>query len=290
VDPDVGVLAVWHPGGRLLGCVVNYACHGTTAPGGISADWVYYLEQTIRASAGREAIVVFLNGACGDVTQVDNRSTSQRESGEKFARIVGTRVGAEVLKVLATAEKGRSARTTALRETLTVERRRPSPASVKEARATVRDCLRTGDTAADWVFAKERLILDHLVRQEPSAQVEVQALQVGPAVFLANPAEYFCALGRRIKAESPFPLTCVVELANGAAGYVPDREAFGPGGGGYETVLTSYSNLEPAAGDLIADASLRLARALRPGRLPQRPRVKAAGSPWNYGIRGPDLD
>ena len=42
--PQVGVLGVWNPVGQFLGCIVNFACHGTTGPGGISADYIFYLE------------------------------------------------------------------------------------------------------------------------------------------------------------------------------------------------------------------------------------------------------
>ena len=48
IDPEVGVIGAWDRQGKLLGCMVNFACHATTSPGGISANYVYYLEQTIR--------------------------------------------------------------------------------------------------------------------------------------------------------------------------------------------------------------------------------------------------
>ena len=63
----------------LLGCVVNFACHATTSPGGISANWIYYLEKTIRGAMDyARRRVVFLQGAAGDVTQVDNLSPYAR--------------------------------------------------------------------------------------------------------------------------------------------------------------------------------------------------------------------
>ena len=56
---------------------------------------------------GDRAVVVFLPGASGDVTQVDNRSPYQvRQFGEISARFVGGRVGAEALKVLLAMEQG----------------------------------------------------------------------------------------------------------------------------------------------------------------------------------------
>ena len=290
VDPDVGVLAAWDPDGGLLGCVVNYTCHGTTSPGGISADWIYYLEQTIRGVMGADAVVVLLNGACGDVTQVNNLKTDERESGEKYARMVGARVGAEAVKVLVTAEKADTAATAALSETLAVARRPPSADSLERSQAIVAQGLSGGTKTPEWTFAKERLVLDYIIDKEPVADVEVQAVQVGPAVFLANPAEYFCALGLNIKERSPFPFTFVVELANGGVGYVPTEEAFEATGGGYETVLTSYSNLAPDAGTRIADTSVELSQRLTPDAVPQRPQVEVSTTPWSYGRLGPELE
>jgi hypothetical protein len=43
--------------------------HPTTGPGGISADYIYYLEKTIRGLAGDQAVVVFLPGTAGDITR-----------------------------------------------------------------------------------------------------------------------------------------------------------------------------------------------------------------------------
>jgi neutral ceramidase len=68
------VLAAWDQDGRLLGCIVNYACHATTSPGGISANWIYYLEKTIRGAMDATVPVVFLQGAAGDLVQTENLS------------------------------------------------------------------------------------------------------------------------------------------------------------------------------------------------------------------------
>ena len=48
IDPAVGVLGAWSTTGTLLGCLVNFGCHCTTFSGGISADYVCYLERTSR--------------------------------------------------------------------------------------------------------------------------------------------------------------------------------------------------------------------------------------------------
>ncbi|HEY8506122.1 MAG TPA: hypothetical protein VIL46_16165 [Gemmataceae bacterium] len=289
VDPEVGVIGVWDGEGRLLGCVVNFACHATTSPGGISANYIHYLEKVIQGYYGKDAVVVFLNGASGDVTQVDNQSPYKYPTGERWAQLVGGKVGAEALKVLLTMEPGVLTPVAARAKLLKIKRRHPSPERVKESLELVRQNPAKVDRT-EWTFAKEIVLLNEKLKKEPVAEVEVQAVQVGPAVFLTTPAEYFCAFGLEQKAKSGFPFTFPVSLANGCVGYVPTEDAFGPNGGGYETRLTSYSNLEITAGSQMRDAGIELARGLKPGTVPTPPRpLPFSGKPWSYGDVRPEL-
>ncbi|MEZ5354642.1 MAG: hypothetical protein R2762_18570 [Bryobacteraceae bacterium] len=282
IDPEVGVIGVWETDGRLAGCVVNYACHATTSPGGISANWIYYLEKTIRGMYGPGAVVVFMQGACGDITQVDNQSPYARPGAEEWAEQVGGRVGAEAVKTMLLMKRGALTPVDYRVKTLRIPRRKPSPESVRAALAlTHGDPKQVGVT--EWTFAKETVMLDHLIRREPVAEVEVQAIQVGPAVIVSNPAEYFVEFGLEIKAKSRFPYTFPAELSNGCVGYVPTEEALSASGGGYETRLTYYSNLAPTAGREIAVAGIELANSLTPGAAPDAPKVPSPGTPWTYG-------
>ncbi len=80
-----------------------------------------------------------------------------------------------------------------------------------------------------------------------------------------------------------------MELANGCVGYVPTEEALGPRGGGYETRLTAYSNLVPDAGPRMVRAALELARAMKPGAMPEAPPAPLFREPWSYGNVPPEL-
>lgn len=289
-DPEVGVIGVWDRDDKLVGCVVNFACHATTNPGGISANYVYYLEKAIRGFFGDDVIVVFLNGASGDVTQVDNLSPYVNPGADQWAQRVGGRIGAEAVKVLLSMHPGELTPVAATNTVLSIPRRAPSPQRVERSLAIVAKDPKSVD-ATEWTFAKEIVLLDAILQKEPNAEAEVQAIQVGPAVFVTTPAEYFCEFGLKIKQGSTFPFTFPVSLANGCVGYVPTEEAFGPRGGGYETRLTSYSNLEPTAGTQMMNAGLKLIEQLTPGAVPKPPKVPAfQGLPWTYGNAPPELN
>ena len=292
IDPQVGTVGVWDLNGNLLGTIVNFSCHATTNPGGISANWIYSMEKTLRGATGNAALpVVFLQGACGDITQVDNLAKFRNPSGEEWCELVGGRVGAEAFKTLLLIRRGAGSDIPldVRQKVWKVERRVPSPQKVKNALKLVQQGPeKAGRT--EWTFAKETLLLDAILKARPQVEVEVQAIQVGPMVFVSNPAEYFVQYGLDIKKGSHFPFTFVVELANGIVGYVPTEEALGPHGGGYETRLTSYSNLEVSAGRQFADTGIELANEMKPGVVPQPPPPPPFAAPWSYGNLPAELD
>ena len=283
IDPEVLVLGAWNESGELIGCIVNFACHATTNPGGISANYIYYIERAVRGVFGDDVVVVFQAAPSGDVTQVDNLSPFALPRGEDAARIVGGSVGAEAVKALLKMPRGALSPIASRSVMLDIPRRVPSPEHVQQAFEIVAQDPRVVGTT-EWTFAKETVLLDARLKVEPIARVEIQAIQLGPVVFLSDPAEYFVEFGLRQKAESGFQFTFPVCLASGCVGYVPTGEALGPRGGGYETRLTSYSNLEVAAGDKICEAGLKLAHQLKPGPLPTFPPApEFSGEGWTYG-------
>ena len=286
IDPQVGVIGAWDERGNLTGCVVNYACHATTNPtgGGISANWILYLERSLRALYGDSLTVVFLQGFSGDITQVNNLNPNRQPAPDDWMRLVGGGVGAAASRALLSMGRGALTPTDAASTVLKIRRRVPDPQRLERCRMLVAQGRPKSGDITDWTFAKETVLLDARLRHEPVADVEVQAVQVGPAVFIAAPGEMFVEFGLAIEKGSPFPFTFPVELANDSVGYVPTEEALDPRtGGGYETRLTSYSNLEATAGRQMVDAGLTLARKLHPGVVPPRTLPPAFRAPWSYG-------
>jgi neutral ceramidase len=289
-DPEVGVIGVWNPDGKLLGCIVNFACHATASGPWVSANWIYYMEKAIQGYYGADAKVVFLAGACGDVTQVNNLDPHANPESDAWSQFVGGRVGAEAVKVLLGMSQTRvnEVPVAAQQKTWKIKRRTPDLRRIAEALELAKQDPKTA--GPDWVWAKETVLLDALLAKHPEVEVEVQAIQIGPVLCVSNPAEYFCQYGLDLKAGSEFPITFPVELANGCVGYVPTEEALGPQGGGYETRLTSYSNLEITAGRQFRDVGLELAKKLTPAKLPERPLAGPWKQGWSYGNVPPQLE
>lgn len=289
VDPQVGVVGAWDRDGKLVGVIVNFACHATTNPGGISANWPGAMERTIQGALRTNAPVLFLAGPSGDVTQVNNLSPYERPTPAQWLEQVGGRIGAEAVKVLLTIPRTGTATIASRQKSWRIARRVPAPERVSRAREIVAAGKPSSGVLTEWTFSRETLLLDYILTIEPEVDVEVQAIQIGPAVFLSNPAEYFVEFGLEQKRRSAFPFTFPVSLANGCVGYVPTEKAFGPAGGGYETRLTFYSNLEITAGRQFADAGLALAAELRPDAAPDHPRLAAPGTPWPHGKIEPQI-
>ena len=289
LDPMVGVVGAWREDGSLIGALVNFCCHGTTySRPNAHGDWPFYVEETIQKLFGEDAGVVVLNGPCGDVTQVNNQSRT-RDFGLDIAKRLGFRVAAEAAKELIAMPKQANPTLAFEDRILPVPRRVPRKGSVEEAWQIVEQ-HRADPAHTAAVFARERIFASELQRLQPNKDVRLTAIQIGDALFLSNPAEYFTSLSLEIKAASPFAKTMTVELANDCVGYVPTTEAFDPKtGGGYETVLTAYSCLCIDAGERIRDELIAMSKTFQPDILPEDTTMPQ-GSYWSYGKLGPDRD
>jgi hypothetical protein len=250
IDPDVGVLAARAPGGTLLGLFVNFACHLTVVGGnGFTADYVYYLRETLRRHFRNPHLPVgFLLGAAGDVTQVDNLRPG-REFGEDWGDLIGLALGAEVAQTV---------------NRLTWRSDAPIQAAQTFAPIPIRDerdmALHTpalglgSGSAADKIYARERELVAQERAKRPVIPCEVQALRIGELGLVTNGAEFFCQLGLDIKAASPFTRTWIVSLANQWIGYVATPSAFYAGG--YEPRTARSAKMAPWAGQALVEASL----------------------------------
>ena len=248
IDPDVGVLAVRKPGGAVSGVVVNFACHGTALGGDLfSADFIGPLRKRLKAVYGEQAGVVFLNGACGDITQVDNRSPGN-DFGPARSDLMGAKLAAEAVRTIGRMSWMKTLSTAVAVETVPVKIR-PEPDVAAE-----RPAFGLGSGPEDRYDAERKKVAEQRGKT-PVVDCEVQGLRIGPLGIATNGAEYFVEYGLRIKQASPHKFTWFVELANEYIGYVPTAEAFA--GGGYEPRTAQTSFLAPDGGQKLLEGALR---------------------------------
>lgn len=251
IDPEVAVLAVRDTDHRLLGVLVNFACH-PTHHGGDSAIHPGYpgvMAEQLRAYGC--PITLFLNGASG------NTHTSNPAEGGKGKTVeeAGAQLAGDVLQALERMTYQTSLRLTTGSQSLDLPYRQVSE---EEILGKIRGAQRFIDPA---IYDRTIPPLLEKVRQEGTHPAEIQVLGLGNTYFAGVPGEYFVEYGLRIKTETSPAHALVVSCANGRLGYIPTMQAFEHGG--YETTFAPSSMLAPEAGDIIAGTVVRIINHLR---------------------------
>ncbi len=102
------------------------------------------------------------------------------------------------------------------------------------------------------VYAREQLLLHQMQRTE----IVVQAIRIGNIAIASTPNETYALTGLKLKHRSPLERTMVIELANGADGYIPPPEQHHLGG--YNTWAARSAGLEVTAEPRIVATALGL--------------------------------
>jgi hypothetical protein len=254
VDPSVGVLAVREPkSDKIRGLVVHFGCHSTIVGGNLfSPDYAGYLRHHLKAIYGPTTPVCFLLGPCGDITQVDNMSTS-RDFGPDLADLFGRKLASESARTV----RRMKWLTEAKIDVHTVE----VPCAIRELPEVAKETPAFGlgsdgkDRVVGKIFDAERKLVEAERKKTPQIACEVQAVRIGPLGVVTNGAEYFCEFGLKIKKASRLPFTWVSTLTNEYIGYVPTAGAFAAGG--YEPRTARSSKLAGDSGQRLMEGALK---------------------------------
>ncbi len=103
---------------------------------------------------------------------------------------------------------------------------------------------------------KQRAKIDAATDGE-SPEFNLTVGRLGDVAVVGLGGEVFNEIGKAIKTASPFPNTLIITHCNGAAGYLPTKEAYP--GGGYEVQSSSFG---PEAADEVVKETVRLLREL----------------------------
>lgn len=263
-DPQLNVLYVKNRAGKMTAILVNFACHSTVVGGDsiISADYPGAIRDVIKKVESEDTVVLYANGACGNVCQIDVENPNRNEHGHAWRERMGLGLAAEALKVMAASDIADTKIQMEIRhEILPIPIRDIPQDRLEEARKFFANRpLDPPPTVREEIVHRELMLLQREREKDPNASAELMAIRIGDAAIIGIPAEFFAELGLQIKASSPWHPTFVVELANGCVGYIPTAEAFT--GGGYETDLVRSSKLVPEAGEMVVQKAVQLLREL----------------------------
>lgn len=276
VDDELGVVGVWKKGtDQMLGFILNFSCHACINLEGISADFPGVAIDTVRKVYGAEVGAVYLNGASGDVTQIDNMSL-KFDRGKAVAIKLGRNVGGEAIKILARADKGEITTLRTITNTITVDRRIPDPEFLPMAYEMIKN-FEVGNNAHN--IAKSYVLNDIAMKRNPTPSVVLQTLQLGPLVIGSTPGEIFAKYALDYKKESHFPFTWFSQLSSNLIGYVPSPDCFEAENGGYE-VETAFFAFD--TGTRVLNELIRQMKTLTPEDAPEGETVPPCNEVWGY--------
>jgi len=250
VDPEVGVVLLRDDRAAVAG-LVNFALHLDTLGGTqYAADYPYFTERTLRETLGEDFVLLFGNGACGDINHIDVTSKERLKTD-----VIGQTLGRTVAASLEHARTIAGPCLAVGRAVVEVPAQQFTPAEIEQARKDM-DKIGTGDLSfLDQVRAYK---ITDIQSRGATIPLEVQVFRLNDEVAVVGlPGEVFADIGLAIKKASPFPTTLVIELCQDDVAYVPTRKAFAEGS--YETV---NSRIASGGGEQMADAAIRLLNQL----------------------------
>jgi hypothetical protein len=278
VDPEINVLHAMDAKGKTISVLINYAMHyAGLSPTEkrediytISADWAGALSRMIQRVMGEEFVAILANGACGDVISFDPINPLKKVN--RFfghAERVAALIAAKSFWAINQMEYHRFLKLAAAIEEVSLPRRIPTSEEIELAKKYMngeRTPMNMRHMAWKYFFGPR--IQDFLDGQK-EMKSWVQVLVLGKlAAIVGLPGEIFVEHGLKIKKESPFKYTFVIELANDSLGYIPTLKAFEEdaripleASGSYETTI-GPNILAPEAGDIMVNLALKMMNEL----------------------------
>jgi hypothetical protein len=260
IDPDIPVL-YFESRNELkpLAAYIDFGVHQDTTGGlQFSADHSYTLSRVLKMAKGDNFFTLFTIGAAGNVNHLDTSRKGPQVGFEEAARI-GAVLAGDALKIIQNASVVPDPTIRVSDQILKIPVPHYTPEEVKDAERA-QASFGTPNAAPFLELVKAARILELNARHGKPLDAEVQVFTFGDKVAIVGfPGEMFAEFGLQLKEDSPFPITVVAELGNGAYVYIPNRIAYEEGN--YEPTA---ARLPAGGGEMLVDSAfdqlLKLAR------------------------------
>ena len=267
VDHDVHVMRVDGADGKPAAFIVNYANHpdnDNTRRSHFSSDFIGYLRNNLKAAFGEDVVVLFLNGACGDVNAYNYKSGVSEAYAAKETYMPEEMGKLLTETVLGINENIKTCACTpdvkAVSRIDTYNARKPAAWETEAALAT-----KAREEAGERLRGSERRVMDCVLSYDPATapttmEMETVGVRIGDWTILTVPGELYTEIGLAMKAVAPEKKILISEQTNGRYGYIPPDSTLGSTayGGRYYAGELGYG-----AKDKMVEAAKELLNALK---------------------------
>jgi hypothetical protein len=265
VDPALSIIAVQTPDGHPFALLANYSQHYYGSPLVSSDYYGRFRTHLAKLLPGvtDSFVGIMSQGTSGDQMWMDYGAPQKEIGYDAYAREIAERVreACSQIQFQDWVPLGIAQRAMQLRY------RAPSPERLEWARKVAAGLGDRIPQQLPEVYALEAIYL----HDRPESELVLQAIRIGDLGIAAIPNEVYALTGLKLKAQSPFPTTINVELANGAEGYIPTPEQHKLGG--YTTWPARTAGLEVMAEPKITEGLLSLLEQVS-GKPRRKPNVE----------------
>ena len=251
IDPDIGMLFVQNKKKQALGGLTVFAMHADTVGGTeYSADYPFYVSETLKNTFGSNYVSAFAAGTCGDINQI-NVNVKEPVKGFDVAERLGTNLGKTIAQRFPSTKKINSPEFLVKSETIA--------APMQEVPADKQEWAKSkipviADPNTDFFLKVEAVKFLDLMSQASHRPMEVQVFRLDrDTAIVGLPCEIFVELGLAIKQQSPFKKTIVMSICNDRPSYVPTKKAFSEGS--YEI---TNARVKPGVGEMLVETAVKL--------------------------------
>jgi hypothetical protein len=257
-DPDLAMISIQARDGRPLAVMANFSMHYFSGEVGLSADYYGLFCEGLKArlSHGKDQgtppfVGVMSHGCSGDIWRRDYALPPDQRPDwtidEYSKQFVDLAVSA-----LESIEYRHDVDLAMAERRMELKYRVPDEQRLKWAREIVDAMPDLSARNRNEFYAVQQVLL----HKRQSTEIVVQALRIGDIGIATTPNETYALTGLKVKLQSPLKKTFVIELANGADGYIPPPEQHFLGG--YNTWAARSAGLEVKAEPKITETALGL--------------------------------
>ena len=247
IDDELSVISIQTADGKPLGVLANFSMHyyGGSGPAdyfGLFADRL----ATGLESDGRAPVCAMSQGTSGDLHWMDYGKSNKGSNASRYTDGL-VQLAAQALEEIRYQDTPPLAME---QKFITLSRRVPDAGRLAWADKLLVNMKGRRPKSRPEVYAEQA----RFIHENPTEQLVLQALRIGDLAITTFPNEVYSITGLKLKAWSPFPATFNIELANGAAGYIPPPAQHALGG--YTTWPARTAGLEVGAEPKIVEALL----------------------------------